>query len=131
MKDNQANTINYYTGFLYSFEVINHHEPLLITMNKVETMCFGGCDFCPSSNAICLNDCPYDEFDDSVNGGGCMPCPDTCTDGCIDDQQCGACEDNDCMVCWSPTDCYECGVDATACTVSCGDLGNAINNECV
>ena len=69
------------------------------------------CPKCPQC-PICFSSCEWDEY---VFNGLCHACHEDCTEGCVREENCNLCSDEECGVCssFSPFSCEECIANAS------------------
>ena len=138
-----------YTGLIYEFKILNIAIPDttgFVTLTAIcpgTAYCSANGGECPAfgycadvGDPKCLIDCEEDEFVDE--NGECAKCNDACTNGCIRDENCELCADEECKICDGYNEvCTECienaslnGVNGTDCSCDPGFTYNIVDHVC-
>lgn len=93
---------NFYQGYIRSIQIWNFPKDPL---SEILSNCEGSCEICPKSGT-CLNNCEYFQY----YSGDCNNCSETCSTGCVRQEDCNLCLDRLCEKCsdYSLTGCYKC-----------------------
>lgn len=106
---------NYFTGYLFSLTIYNTDQSLIST---ISLSCTGDCLFCPIST-LCITNCNLSQF---YFAATCTSCSNSCTKGCVRNNDCNLCSDRLCYNCKDYT--------STGC-LQCVDGASMVNGICV